>query len=174
MRWGELSEEHCSLARAVSVIGDRWTLLILRDCFLRVRRFEDFEERLGITRPILASRLKKLVDEFVLTKVPYQQRPVRYEYRLTPKGLDLYPVIMALVHWGDVHMAGKKGRPLLHRHELCGKDFDPVMVCSECGEPLVAKQVRVHRGPGAGSPRHLPPETDLPRPRVAQSLGAKQ
>ena len=91
MRWNELSEENCSMARTVSVIGDRWTLLILRDCFLRVRRFEDFQERLGITRPILANRLKKLVDEFVLVKVPYQQRPVRYEYRLTQKGLDLYP-----------------------------------------------------------------------------------
>ena len=78
MRWNELSEENCSMARTVSVIGDRWTLLILRDCFLRVRRFEDFQERLGITRPILASRLKKLVDEFVLVKVPYQQRPLRY------------------------------------------------------------------------------------------------
>src|SRR5437762_10972441 len=81
MRWNELSEENCSMARTVSVIGDRWTLLILRDCFLRVRRFEDFQERLGITRPILANRLKKLVDEFVLVKVPYQQRPRRYEYR---------------------------------------------------------------------------------------------
>src|SRR5215469_10282444 len=86
MRWKELSEEDCSMARTVSVIGDRWTLLILRDCFLRVRRFEDFQERLGITRPILASRLKKLVDEFVLVKVPYQQRPVRYEYRRHRKG----------------------------------------------------------------------------------------
>ena len=155
MRWNELGEEHCSLARAVSVIGDRWTLLILRDCFLRVRRFEDFRERLGITRPILASRLKKLVDEFVLTKVAYQQRPTRYEYRLTPKGLDLYPVVMALVHWGDVHMSGMKGRPLLHTHELCDKDFDPVMVCSECGEPLNPRQVHVHPGPDA-SARHLP------------------
>ena len=165
MRWNELSEENCSMARTVSVIGDRWTLLILRDCFLRVRRFEDFQERLGITRPILAGRLKKLVDEFVLTKVPYQQRPTRYEYRLTPKGLDLYPIVMSIVHWGDVHMAGKKGRPLLHTHDLCGKDFDPVMVCSECGEPLVAKQIHVHGGPGARSPRHLPLETDLPSAR---------
>jgi DNA-binding Lrp family transcriptional regulator len=130
-----------------------------------VRRFEDFQERLGITRPILASRLKKLVDEFVLTKVAYQQRPTRYEYRLTPKGLDLYPVIMALVHWGDVHMAGKKGRPLLHTHDLCGKDFDPVMVCSECGEALQARQVHVHPGPDAGSPRHLPPGMELSRAR---------
>ena len=88
MRWNELSEENCSMARTVSVIGDRWTLLILRECFLRVRRFEDFQERRGITRPILASRLKMLVEEFVLTKVPYQKRPTRYEYRLTPKGLE--------------------------------------------------------------------------------------
>jgi DNA-binding HxlR family transcriptional regulator len=158
MRWSELGEETCSMARTVSVIGDRWTLLILRDCFLRVRRFEDFQERLGITRPLLANRLKKLVDAFVLVKVPYQQRPVRYEYRLTPKGLDLYPIVMAIVHWGDVHMAGKTGRPLLHSHDLCGKDFDPVMVCSECGKPLSAKQVHVHPGPGAKSPRHLPPD----------------
>ncbi len=148
------------MARTVSVIGDRWTLLILRDCFLRVRRFEGFQERLGITRPILASRLKKLVDEFVLVKVPYQQRPVRYEYRLTQKGLDLYPILMSIVHWGDVYMAGKKGRPLLHTHDPCGKDFDPVLVCSECGEPLAAQHVQVHPGPGAKSPQHLPAKID--------------
>jgi DNA-binding HxlR family transcriptional regulator len=165
MRWNELSEENCSMARTVSVIGDRWTLLILRDCFLRVRRFEGFQERLGITRPILASRLKKLVDEFVLVKVPYQQRPVRYEYRLTPKGVDLYPIVMSIVHWGDVYMAGKKGRPLLHTHDLCGKDFDPVLVCSECAEPVVAKQVHVHRGPGAIGSRHPPVDGDLPSAR---------
>jgi DNA-binding HxlR family transcriptional regulator len=96
MRWNQLSEENCSMARTVSVIGDRWTSLILRDCFLRVRRFEDFPERLGIARPILASRLKKLVEELVLVKVPYQQRPVRFEYRLTPKGLDLYPIVISI------------------------------------------------------------------------------
>jgi DNA-binding HxlR family transcriptional regulator len=168
MRWNELGEENCSMARAVSVIGDRWTLLILRDCFLRVRRFEDFQERLGITRPILASRLKKLVDEFVLVRVPYQQRPPRYEYRLTQKGLDLYPIVMAIVHWGDVHMADKKGRPLAHTHNLCGKDFDPVMVCSECGEPLSARQVQVRPGPGGKEPRHLPLATDPPVRRVAK------
>ena len=127
MRWNNLEDEACSVARTVSVIGDRWTLLILRDCFLRVRRFEDFQARLGVTRPILAGRLRKLVKDFVLAKVPYQQRPLRYEYRLTQKGLDLYPIVMAIVHWGDVHMAGKKGRPLLHQHSSCGKTFDPVM-----------------------------------------------
>ncbi len=156
MRWSNLDKEACSVARTVSVIGDRWTLLILRDCFLRVRRFEEFQARLGITRPILTSRLRKLVKEFVLTRVPYQERPLRHEYRLTQKGLDLYPVVMSIVHWGDVHMAGRKGRPLLHQHANCGKTFDPVMTCSACGEPVNPRQVHVHRGPGAVDPRHLP------------------
>jgi DNA-binding HxlR family transcriptional regulator len=155
MRWSNLDKEACSVARTVSVIGDRWTLLILRDCFLRVRRFEEFQARLGITRPILTSRLRKLVKEFVLTRVPYQERPLRHEYRLTQKGLDLYPVVMSIVHWGDVHMAGRKGRPLLHQHANCGKTFDPVMTCSACGEPVNPRQVHVHRGPGAVDPRHL-------------------
>ena len=156
MRWNDLEDEACSMARTISVIGDRWTLLILRDCFLRVRRFEDFQARLGVTRPILARRLRKLVEDFVLARVPYQQRPLRYEYRLTQKGLDLYPIVMAIVHWGDIHMSGKKGRPLLHRHRACGKTFDPVMVCSECGEPLDPRSVHVHPGPGVGNARHLP------------------
>jgi len=156
MRWKKLENEACSVARTVSVIGDRWTLLILRDCFLRVRRFDAFQARLGITRPLLAIRLRKLVKDGVLTKVPYQQRPTRYEYRLTPKGLDLYPIVMSIVHWGDVHMSGRKGRPLLHEHVACGKTFDPVMTCSKCGEVLDPRAVHVHRGPGAASPRHLP------------------
>lgn len=156
MRWNDLEDEACSVARTVSVIGDRWTLLILRECFLRVRRFEEFQARLGVTRPILASRLRKLVDDFVLAKVPYQQRPLRHEYRLTQKGLDLYPIIMAIVHWGDVHKSGRKGRPLLHQHTSCGKTFDPVMVCSECGEAVSPRQVHVHLGPGAAKDSQLP------------------
>ena len=105
--------------------------------------------------------------------MPYQQRPPRYEYRLTQKGIDLYPIVMAIVHWGDVYMADKKGRPLLHTHNLCGRDFDPVMVCSECGEPLSAKQVQVRAGAGAKSPRHLPLETDPPvARRIAKEKAA--
>ena len=149
MRWRELAKEHCSVARTVSVIGDRWTLLVLRDCFLRVRRFEAFQERLGITRHVLADRLRKQVKHGVLRRVSYQQRPRRHEYRLTEKGLDLYPVIMAIVHWGDVHLAGRRGRPLLHEHKACGRRFDPVTVCSECGEKLDPRAVHVHPGPGA-------------------------
>lgn len=157
MQWNELNQQPCSVARTLSVIGDRWTLLILRDCFLKIRRFDDFQARLGIGRPILADRLQKLVDEFVLTKVAYQQSPTRYEYRLTAKGLDLYPVIMSIVHWGDVHMAGKKGRPLLHHHAACGHHFDPVLVCSQCADTLDPRQVTVNLGPGATDSSHLPP-----------------
>jgi DNA-binding HxlR family transcriptional regulator len=149
MKWDALEDEQCSLARTVSVIGDRWTLLILRDCFLRVRRFEAFQSRLKITRHLLAERLKKLVATGVLRKVAYLQRPLRYEYILTQKGLDLYPIIMEIVHWGDVHMVDERGRPRLHEHKRCGHSFDPVMVCSHCGEEITAKEVIVHPGPGA-------------------------
>lgn len=156
MRWDQLEQESCSLTRTLSVIGDRWTVLILRDCFLKVRRFEDFHSRLGIARGILANRLQKLVDAFVLAKLAYQENPTRYEYRLTDKGRDLYPIIMSMVHWGDTHMAGKKGRPVLHQHLGCGELFDPVLVCSECGEPIEARHVRVLPGPGATNPDLTP------------------
>jgi DNA-binding HxlR family transcriptional regulator len=153
MRWGELADERCSIARTVSVIGDRWTLLILRDCFLRIRRFDDFQSRLGITRHVLADRLRKLVDAAVLEKVPYGERPVRHEYRLTQKGRDLYPLMMSIVHWGDIHTAGKAGRPLLHQHLTCGHQFDPTLTCSACGEAVDPRQVRVLPGPGATKDR---------------------
>lgn len=152
MKWATLENENCSVARTVAVIGDRWTLLILRDCFLRVRRFEAFQARLGITRHLLAARLKKLVQFGVLERIAYQERPKRYEYRLTERGLDLYPVMMAIVHWGDVHMGDEHGRPMLHRHRGCGRLFDPVPTCSECGEPLMAKDVVVEDGPGRSAP----------------------
>lgn len=149
MQWEELDQQPCSVARTLSVIGDRWTLLILRDCFMKVRRFDDFQSRLGIGRPILADRLQKLVDHFVLTKMAYRTNPVRYEYRLTQKGLDLHPVIMSIVHWGDMHMVGKKGRPVLHRHTTCGHHFDPIQVCSICDEKLTPREIVVEPGPGA-------------------------
>jgi len=149
MKWKELEEEPCSMARTIGVIGDRWTLLILRECFLRTRRFEGFQSALGITRHLLAERLKKLVRQGILRRIPYQESPKRHEYILTQKGLDLYPIMMAIVHWGDTHMVDERGRPLLHQHRKCGKDFDPIMVCSECGEPLSAKEVHTHPGPGA-------------------------
>ncbi|KRB39901.1 MAG: helix-turn-helix domain-containing protein [Pseudomonadota bacterium] len=146
MKWEDLAQEPCSVARSVAVIGDRWTLMILRDCFLGVRRFEAFQERLGISRTIIADRLKHLTQEGVLKRTPYQDHPTRYEYRLTDKGLELHPVVMAIVHWGDRHYAGQAGPPLLHRHKTCGCDFHPVQTCSECGEPVEARAVETRPG----------------------------
>jgi DNA-binding HxlR family transcriptional regulator len=149
MRWESLADENCSIARSLAVVGDRWTLLILRDAFLRVRRFDDFEKSLKIARRVLSERLALLVDEGILAKVPYQERPTRYEYRLTEKGLELFPVILSLVHWGDRHYSAKDGPPLLHRHQACGHDFRSVLTCSECGQAVGPREVTVHPGPGA-------------------------
>jgi DNA-binding HxlR family transcriptional regulator len=149
MRWAELEREACSVARTVSVVGDRWSLLILRDCFLKVRRFEEFQARLGITRHILADRLRKLVKAGVLVRVAYQERPRRYEYRLTEKGLELNAVLLALVRWGDAHMAAESGPPKLYEHRACGHVFEPTMCCSVCGDAVTARDVRILDGPGA-------------------------
>ena len=100
----------CSIARTLEVIGDRWTLLILRDAFRGVRRFDELQHDLGIARNVLTDRLHKLVDHGVLEKTPYQYRPARYEYRLTPKGVDLSPALVALMRWGDKWLS-EDGRP---------------------------------------------------------------
>ena len=100
MKWEEIDQQACSVARALSVLGERWTLLIVRDAFRGTRRFDEFQRSLGVTRHRLAERLRKLVDEGVLTRVAYMDRPTRYEYRLTRKGLALYPVLLTLSHWG--------------------------------------------------------------------------
>ncbi|MBU0901963.1 MAG: helix-turn-helix transcriptional regulator [Gammaproteobacteria bacterium] len=147
MRWEELDQQPCSLARALAVVGDRWTLLVLRECFLGVRRFDEFEKRLGITRHVLADRLKKLTEAGVLDKVAYQQRPLREEYCLSAKGRDLYPAIMALVHWGDSHMSGVEGAPIRHVHRTCGQPMHGVLVCSDCGEPLQPRDVQLEEAP---------------------------
>jgi DNA-binding HxlR family transcriptional regulator len=153
MRWEALGKENCSLARTLAVIGDRWTLMILRDAFLRVRRFEDFEKSLKIARRVLSERLALLVEHGILAKVAYQERPTRYEYRLTDKGLELYPAIVSLVHWGDKHYAAKDGPPVLHRHLKCGHDFRSVMTCSECGDPVTAREVAARPSTPAGRSR---------------------
>jgi DNA-binding HxlR family transcriptional regulator len=141
MRWDTLSKEDCSLSRTLAVIGDRWTLLILRDAFLRVRRFEEFETSLKIARRVLSERLALLVDEDIFKKVPYQAKPVRFEYRLTQKGLDLYPAILHMVHWGDKHVPTKAGPPVVHTHVACGHDFRAVLSCSQCGAAVGARDV---------------------------------
>ncbi|GLK91474.1 winged helix-turn-helix transcriptional regulator [Pseudomonas turukhanskensis] len=147
MRWEDLGDQPCSLSRTLSVVGDRWTLLVLRECFMGVRRFDDFEKRMGITRHVLAERLKRLTEHGVLMKSAYQQRPVREEYRLTEKGHDLYPAILALVNWGDRHMSDDIGQPIRHVHKACGHEVHGVMVCSDCGEPLRARDMSLREAP---------------------------
>lgn len=148
MKWDELADQPCSLARTLGIVGDRWTMMILREAFVGVRRFEQFQDRLGLSKALLSQRLKGLVDDGVLDRRAYQDRPERFEYRLTAKGLDLYPVLMAMVAWGNKYEADDAGAPLVHNHKTCGHDFDAVMCCSECGETLDARTVTVR--PGAG------------------------
>ena len=137
----------CSVARALSVIGDRWTLLILRDAFLGIRRFEDFQRDLGTTRHRLSARLGKLVAHGILERVRYEERPPRFEYRLTEKGRDLYPVVVSLTRWGDRWMAGKSGPPVELVHRGCGKHTMPSLHCPECGEPVTARDMMARPGP---------------------------
>jgi DNA-binding HxlR family transcriptional regulator len=151
MRWDEISGVPCSVARALSVVGDRWTLLILRDAFLRTRRFEDFQRQIGVTRHLLADRLRKLVEEGILERVRYQEKPARYEYRLTEKGRDLHPVILALLRWGDRWMSDEDGPPLALRHKSCGHTMQPAMTCPECGERIGPRDVAAEASPRLAS-----------------------
>jgi DNA-binding HxlR family transcriptional regulator len=148
MRWDDIDKQVCSVARALSVVGDRWTLLILRDCFLGTRRFEQFQRQLGITRHRLSQRLGRLVEQGVLTRKPYQERPLRYEYRLTRKGLGLYPIMLSLAAWGDEWMDDGNGAPVSYVHNSCGHLIHPQLSCSACGEPLKPADVEAQVGPG--------------------------
>lgn len=147
MRWRDVGGVTCSVARALSVVGDRWTLLILRDCFQGVRRFGDFQRRIGISRHRLADRLAKLVREGVMRKVRYQERPARWEYKLTAKGRDLYPVIVSLVGWGDRWMAGDDGVPIELIHRECGQVVAPALACPHCHAHVTAHDMIARLGP---------------------------
>lgn len=138
---------HCSVAQCLEVVGEWWSLLIVRDVFLGVTRFDQLQERLGISRNILQQRLNRLVDAEVLQKVPYSEHPPRYDYRLTGKGRDLWPVLTAMRQWGDKY-AAPDGPPLHVVHKSCGRVSQAVMTCSSCGERLTARDVRVVPGPG--------------------------
>lgn len=151
MRWHELGGQACPVARTASLIGERWTLLILRDAFLGVRRFEDFQASLGVTRHVLAGRLRKLVGAGVLRRAAYQERPRRYEYRLTDKGRALYPVLLAVIHWGETQTPAPGGPIIVRRHKRCGAPLAPAMVCAACGETIDPREVAVEAGPGASS-----------------------
>lgn len=142
---------NCSVAQCLELVGEWWSLLIVRDAFLGVRRFDDLRTRLGISRNVLAQRLARLVEEGVLEKVPYEEHPPRYEYRLTDKGRDLWHVLTAMRQWGD-RWAAPDGPPLQLVHRVHGHIAEVVPTCAHCGEALDATAVKAVAGPGARDP----------------------
>jgi DNA-binding HxlR family transcriptional regulator len=140
--------QNCSIARALELVGERWTLLIIREAFLGTRRFDDFQSRLGIARNVLQTRLERLLDAEILRREVYQERPTRYEYRLTAKGVDLWPVIVALLQWGDRYEA-PDGAPVVIEHKGCGGELDDRRRCRRCGAELQAWEAAARPGPGA-------------------------
>jgi DNA-binding HxlR family transcriptional regulator len=140
--------QNCSIARALEVVGERWTILILREAFLGTHRFDEIQAHLGVARNVLQTRLERLVDEGILKKVRYQERPPRYEYRLTAKGVDLWPVIVSLLKWGDQYEA-PNGPPVVLEHVECSGEIDGRRRCMKCGADVEAWDVRARRGPGA-------------------------
>jgi DNA-binding HxlR family transcriptional regulator len=137
----------CSVARALEVVGERWSRLILRSVFLGVHRFDDLHDSLGITRSVLTARLERLVDEGVLERVPYHERPIRYEYRATAKGRELWPVVTHLLRWGDAHYPEPTGVPRIIEHTGCGGQPDEHLLCDRCREPLSYFTVNACPGP---------------------------
>jgi len=143
-RTANYSKEHCSVAAALSVVGDPWTLLILRDAFFGVRRFDDWQASLGVARNVLAARLKSLVEQGVLETRLYSDHPPRKDYVLTAKGRDLRPVLMALQAWGDRHVYGDGARPVAFTHS-CGAPLEPKLVCAACGEAVQGRDIVAQR-----------------------------
>jgi len=148
MKRTEFASWPCSIARSVDLLGDWWTPLVLREAFLGVRRFDDMQRSLGIGRNVLTQRLKRLVEEGMLDRVQYQEKPDRYEYVLTDKGRDFYPVVLAMAAWGDRWLNGKQGPPIVLHHTDCGHQTDAKVVCAACGETLEYGSVRASIGPG--------------------------
>jgi len=142
--------QNCSIARTLELIGERWTLLIIRDLFMGIRRFEDLQTHNGVARNVLSARLARLVDEGILEKRAYQDRPARFEYRLTEKGIALWPVLITLLKWGDAY-TGDNGPPIVIEHKGCGGEVTGHLTCARCGKSLTARDARPRPGPGASA-----------------------
>ena len=147
----------CSVARALEVVGERWTLLILRDAMLGVSRFEGFLDSLGIARNVLADRLEHLVTEGVLIRQPYGQGQGRFDYVLSDKGRELGIAVLALMQWGDRHYPTPGGSPRLRLHRDCGASVDVSLRCTEHGSSLTARDLSLPPGPGAKRPNRAAP-----------------
>jgi DNA-binding HxlR family transcriptional regulator len=140
---------NCSVARPLSFLGERWALLVIRDLFLGRHRFEEFQESLGIASNVLSQRLATLVDEGIVERRIYSEHPERFEYRLTEKGEDLRPIMLAILAWGDRYTAGPEGPPREVVHDECGHAFHMVPTCSHCGGVVNSRNIHNRPGPGA-------------------------
>jgi DNA-binding HxlR family transcriptional regulator len=145
--------QECSVAGTLALVGERWTLLVIRELMMGVHRFDDLQQDLGIARNVLQDRLQRLIDSELVFRRAYQDRPPRYEYRLTEPGLDLWPVIVGLMRWGDLHLAWPDGPPVTLEHRGCGGSLDGHLCCERCGARLGPRDVWATPGPAAG-PEH--------------------
>jgi DNA-binding HxlR family transcriptional regulator len=138
----------CSIEQALQLVGDRWSMLILRDAFRGIRRFDEIRRDLGTPRAVLAERLRKLVDAGILQRQRYQEHPPRDEYRLTDMGRELSPILVALMHWGDRWLQDA-GPPTVLVHEPCGSDVHLGFHCPACGVDFGPLEIASRPGPGA-------------------------
>ncbi|WP_440876803.1 winged helix-turn-helix transcriptional regulator [Thalassotalea sp. PLHSN55] len=148
MRWQDIDSKPCSVARSIAIFGDRWTLLILRQIFLKVRRFSQLQHSLQISRHRLSDRLTRLVDANVLHKSLYDESHQRFEYRLTDKGKELFPIIIAITNWGDKWQADSDGVPIQFTHTSCGNIANAKLTCSCCSEVVNVHNMSGKLGPG--------------------------
>ena len=151
----------CSIARTVDLLGDHWTPLVVREAFYGIRRFDEFQQELGIARNTLTDRLRHLVDERILEKRLYETEPPRYDYVLTEKGRDLFAVLAAMSAWGDRWLAGERGVPVVFHHEACDHDTTAEVVCAQCRTPMRAEETSMRMGPGY--PERLKQRPDIRR-----------
>jgi DNA-binding HxlR family transcriptional regulator len=141
-------EQDCSIARSLEVVGERWTLLVLRDLSFGLSRFDELQKSLGIAPNILTARLRRLEEEGLVERMQYQPSPRRFAYRLTDKGLGLRPVLFYLAKWGDRHYASDLGPPRLSVHRDCGGEVDEQLVCARCGDRVSFDRIETLPGHG--------------------------
>lgn len=145
------ASDNCPAARTLAVVGERWTLLILREAFYGQRRFEDLQRTLGVARNLLATRLATLVEHGLLERRPYKEpgSRERFEYRLTERGIDLFPILLALMEWGDRHLGDEEGTPVIVQHRDCGAQIHLDITCEAGHTGLTARDTIPVPGPGA-------------------------
>ncbi|WP_322046039.1 helix-turn-helix domain-containing protein [Paraburkholderia sp. J67] len=148
MAWSDVGDTICPIARSLAVVGDRWTLLILRELFLGVKRFEEFQTQTGMSSHLLSTRLKRLESDGVIARRAYSERPPRFEYRLTTKGLDFYPLLLSLKSWGEKwgNFESEDEPALVITHRQCGHETGLKLVCPACDEPFGPKDATVTIG----------------------------